>query len=343
MFPGLTNLKSTNPYQNTTGIGNDNKAVGGLATQNLGGNSLTQYMRSMQNYMGTQGAATFGEGRDITNTGIQGFGPAGDAADEALGTTRKALDTLSPAEDYWTKLLSGDQKTMNQAISPTATQAGTNYANAISNVNMNGARGGYSSTLAAGMPFAQAREVNEQLYKLQPTAATNLNTIAGTKNTIAGTQGNIAAVKGQLATWLSSIGIDVSKLGAGFLDMASQSLMAGRGQDVGEHGQAMSLAGQLAGDATGTGNQIIRGSQPMGSGCWIAEAIYGIDDPRTHLVRAWLNGPFRAKLYGRMVMSLYLKIGRTVAAMVRMSSALRCLLKPLFDKALTRALAERKL
>lgn len=251
MFPGLTNLKSNNSPLMTSGIGRDNQQVGSIATQKLGGNSLTQSLRSVQNYQGTQGEKTFGEGRSITDTGIQGFGPAGTTAGTGVDTTQAALKTLSPAEDYWSKILSGDQATMNQAIAPYATQAGTNYANATSNVNMNGARGGYSSTLAAGMPYAQARDVNNELYKLQPTAATNLNTIAQTKNAIAGTQGNLAGVQGQLATWLSSIGIDVSKLGAGFLESMSQSLLTGRGQDVGEHGQSMSMASQLGSSAIG--------------------------------------------------------------------------------------------
>lgn len=262
MFPGLTNLKSNTNYQPIAGIGKDNQQVGPIATQKLGGNSLTQTMRSGQNYGLTQGVQTFGEGRGITDTGVQGFGTAGASAGTAMGTTGKALDSLAPAEDYWTKLLSGDQHTMNEAISPYATQAGQNYANATSQVAMGGARGGYSSTLAAGMPFAQARDVNEQLYKLQPTAATNLNTIANTKNAVAGTQGNIAGVQGQLATWLSSIGIDVSKLGQGWFDTAMQSLMTGRGQDVGEHGQSMTLAGQLAGDATSIANPIIKTHLP---------------------------------------------------------------------------------
>lgn len=223
-----------------------NKQVGPISNQPMEGNSLTQQMRSIQNYMSNQGVTTFDKGQGVLDKGLQGFDTANASAGEAMGTTRGALGTLSPAEDYWTKLLSGDQHTMNQAISPYATQAGTNYANATSNVNMNGARGGYSSTLSAGMPFAQARDVNEQLYKLQPAAATNLNTIAGTKNTIAGTQGNIAGIQGQLATWLSSLGIDVSKLGQGFMSNAIASLLEGRGQDVGEHGQAMNLAGQTA-------------------------------------------------------------------------------------------------
>lgn len=73
-------------------------------------------------------------------------------------------------------------------------------------------------------------------------------------------------------------------------------------------------------------------------GCWIAEAIYGVDDPRTHLVRAWLNGPFRQTATGDFVMRIYLAIGRQVAWVARRSSLLRFALRPLFDRALAHAM-----
>ena len=271
MFPGLTNLKTnTTPTTNMNGLGGDNKNINGIATQDLGGNSLTQQMRSIQNWLSTNGASTYQQGQDTTNTGIQGFGTAADSTGTAMGSTGTAMDTtgaalksLNPAEDYWTKLLSGDQATMNQAIAPVATQAGTNYATAMTSANQNMPKGGYAGVLSASLPQAQAREVNQALYALQPTAATNLNTIANTKNAVAGTQsniagvqGNIAGVQGQLANWLSSLGIDISKLGLAGVQSANDSILNGRGQDVTEHGQAMNLAGATAGDLTGYGTML---------------------------------------------------------------------------------------
>lgn len=75
-------------------------------------------------------------------------------------------------------------------------------------------------------------------------------------------------------------------------------------------------------------------------GCWIAEAIYGVDDPRTHLVRAWLNGPFKATKIGSIVMKLYLKYGERIAEKVKKSKTLKAVLKPLFDMALGCALRD---
>lgn len=251
MFPQLTGKTTNTPQYNAKGLGRDNTMINGVATQNLGGNSLTQQLRSVQNWLASQGSKTFQEGRDTTDVGIQGFGTAGNTTGEALDTTRSALATLSPAESYWSKLLSGDKQAMNEAIAPTALQVGSNYANAASNVAMNQPRGGYAGVLSAGLPQKQAAELNSYLYNLQPTAATNMNTIAGTKNAIAGTQGNIAGVQGQLANWLASLGIDISKLGLSSMDSASQSLLGGRGQDVTEHGQAMQMATALASELMG--------------------------------------------------------------------------------------------
>lgn len=251
MFPQLTGQRPSRTQVNSTGIGGDNKMIGPIATQNLGGNSLTQMMRSMQNYMGTEGANTYGFGQDIIGTGMQGFGTAGDTTGTALDTTRSALGTLSPAESYWSKLLSGDRDTVNEAISPVATRAGLNAANISRQAAANMPRGGYSAILQAQAPQQVARTVNEAVANLQPVAATQLNTIAGTKNNIAGTQGQIAQLQGQLANWLSTLGVDVSKLGQNFIQMMAQSLMEGRGQDVTEHGQSMQLAGDAARTAVG--------------------------------------------------------------------------------------------
>jgi hypothetical protein len=283
MFPGLTNIKTNNPLTpNMKGMNKgDMTQQGPIATQNLGGNSLTQMMRSLQNYLTTQGANTYGQGMDITGAALPGFNVAGDTTGTALGTTGTALDTsraasstLDPAQDYWAKLLSGDQQTMMQAIAPTATQAGLNYANAATAANQNMPRGGYAGVLSAGLPQAQAREVNTALYALQPKAAAGLtdigqvrNQIAGTQGQIGGVQNQIAANQAQIANWLASLGIDISKLGLTGTGMGLESLMTGRGQDVGEHGQAMSMASQLgstalSGPSAGVGRNIAKSTYP---------------------------------------------------------------------------------
>lgn len=77
------------------------------------------------------------------------------------------------------------------------------------------------------------------------------------------------------------------------------------------------------------------------AGCWIAEALYGIDDPRTHLLRSWLNLEFKQRAFGRIVMAVYLRYGQRIAAIAKKSIVLRIILRPLFELALSSAIAER--
>lgn len=85
-------------------------------------------------------------------------------------------------------------------------------------------------------------------------------------------------------------------------------------------------------------NAAIAGGASLGvqalKNCWIAEAIYGVTDWRTLLLRHWLNDVWaKQSLLGAAVMWLYGKIGRWVARQSILVSAL----KPLFDYALLRA------
>lgn len=88
-------------------------------------------------------------------------------------------------------------------------------------------------------------------------------------------------------------------------------------------------AGVAAGGAVGAGF--------AGGKCWIAEAIYGYNDHRTHKVRYWLNNVFEKRPMGKVVMALYGRFGVRIARWVRASAPLRLALKPLFDLALVRA------
>ncbi len=68
--------------------------------------------------------------------------------------------------------------------------------------------------------------------------------------------------------------------------------------------------------------------------CWIAEAIWGENDDRTHLVRAYLTGEFSQRPIGRAVMAFYRRFGQQIAAQVRRHSILKGAITPLFDYAL---------
>ena len=71
--------------------------------------------------------------------------------------------------------------------------------------------------------------------------------------------------------------------------------------------------------------------------CWIAEVLYGADDPRTHLLRIWLVDVYSETAVGSIVVAVYSRFGRELSALVRRSSLLRGVLRPVFEAGLVRA------
>ena len=71
--------------------------------------------------------------------------------------------------------------------------------------------------------------------------------------------------------------------------------------------------------------------------CWIAEVLYGADDPRTHLLRMWLVDVYSKTAVGSIVVALYKLFGRELSTLVRRSSLLRRMLRPVFEAGLVRA------
>ncbi len=78
-----------------------------------------------------------------------------------------------------------------------------------------------------------------------------------------------------------------------------------------------------------------------GKGCWIAAAVYdGWDDPRTVVVRAWLNSEFTKKWIGRVIMAGYVRFGERIAEKVKRRRWLRTSFKRLFDLVLDQAIRD---
>jgi hypothetical protein len=72
--------------------------------------------------------------------------------------------------------------------------------------------------------------------------------------------------------------------------------------------------------------------------CWIAEVLYGVDDNRTHLLRAWLTRVYARTTVGSAIVALYRAFGKRVARWARRSALLRRVLTPLFDAGVAAAL-----
>ena len=71
--------------------------------------------------------------------------------------------------------------------------------------------------------------------------------------------------------------------------------------------------------------------------CWIAEVLFGADDPRTHLLRMWLVDVYSKTALGSIVVAAYGRLGRRLSRLARRSSLLRWILRPLFQAGLVRA------
>lgn len=77
---------------------------------------------------------------------------------------------------------------------------------------------------------------------------------------------------------------------------------------------------------------------PNSMSCWIAEALYGVNDHRTHLLRKWLNTVYSRTLVGSVVMAMYRAFGVRIAGWTRRSAMLRRILAVPFDAGVTAAL-----
>jgi hypothetical protein len=84
-----------------------------------------------------------------------------------------------------------------------------------------------------------------------------------------------------------------------------------------------------SGGAQGAGNS---------KGCWIAEALYGVEDPRTLLLRAWLGRAYDEGRAGWPLIALYHRFGKPTAELIYRGYLPRAIFRPLFDALVDRAL-----
>jgi hypothetical protein len=218
--------------------------------------------------------------------------------------------------------------------------------------------------LSSGNPQAVVSAAGPQLGQIaqsgQAASANIMNTIAP------GAARDVALSQVPMQTYSQSAGLlnslvnnaptQLAQVGAAEQGLGTTQIGQGQGsgqlasttsanifqQQQSQQNAQKSEMGQIFGSLIGGAGEAASGGFASGGafGCWIAEVIYGVDDWRTHTVRAWLNGPFRATWFGRAVMWLYLRFGRRVAVLVEKHMWLRSALTPLFDRALNNAMAE---
>ena len=92
----------------------------------------------------------------------------------------------------------------------------------------------------------------------------------------------------------------------------------------------------------GGGNGLDQGSGQHTKMCWIAEAIYGVDAPRTQLVRGWLSECYeRRERWSLVVVPLYRRLGQRIAVFIQCFPVFKSLFRPLFDVGVRRAHRDR--
>lgn len=329
-------------------FGNSGSGGGNTAAPNLFGTNITAPTTMSVNNpnntgmysqatsaMGTGGTALMGEGGNLVDTGVGVTGGGLQMSQGAYDTTGAALATLNPALSYYNLLAGGDPATVATAAAPYADTIQKQLSQALVQAGA-GPEGGYAAMTKAGLPTAAANQITSYELGLQPQAMQALQSLAGTQDTIAGTAGGIGSSVAGTGQGIAGTGTTLTGQGLTAEQAAEQAAMAKLGFNA--QTGALSTFGAITGGLANLGKAAsgVSGFK-LPSSCWIAEAIYGTNDPRTLLVRAYLNGPFKQTAFGRAVMSLYQRYGRAIAAQVRKHGWLKRALQPLFDKALDHA------
>lgn len=86
---------------------------------------------------------------------------------------------------------------------------------------------------------------------------------------------------------------------------------------------------QLGSFMSGLGD-LAKGGAAAGVMCWIAEALFGVNDVRTHCARWYVNHILPQSLAGRLFRLWYAKYGQDIAKRIPASPILRIVLTPLF-------------
>src|SRR5712691_9069354 len=86
----------------------------------------------------------------------------------------------------------------------------------------------------------------------------------------------------------------------------------------------------------GTGNRA-DGGAGLTRMCWEAETLYGVEDPRTLVLRAWLTAVHTERRRGWLLVELYRRFGLTAAGLIRTGRLPRRAFLPLFDRLAAKA------
>lgn len=210
---------------------------------------------------------------------------------------------LKTAGDYYSKIASGDSGAIFRAVAPAAEGviAGTE---AVKNqIRSEAPRGGESRLATELADVNKGSQIGNLITKSYLSAFPALASLSS---------GGLGVSINEIANAISAGG------------QASQATSQVMQADAAGKSATMGFLGNLAG-AAGT------------AACWIAEACFGASDWRVFALRQWLNLEWaRTSVTGAVVMLVYRRIGRQVAAVVRHSEFLKRCFRALFNRALER-------
>lgn len=251
-----------------------------------------------------------------------------------------------PVLDNLTKYLTGDigfnpaQQSMLE--SQFLDQNAQNFQNAGSQVKAAlAARGMAGGDLPAGGDYvrniaeleglkgaSQASGIRDiRLQSMQQALMNKFNAANALMGNASIVGGNIGAFNQGAGNALNSY---ITAANQGFGNAFTSALGGTLGKAVGT--AAMGGVGGMIPTQFGGTMQSSSPTMPTYPLCWIAEAIYGVDAPETHLLRYWLNHVWNQTFIGSQVLKLYRRFGQRIAKMKYVR-----ILKPLFDMGVRRA------
>lgn len=263
--------------------------------------------------------------KNSTNTqaGLVQQGTANSGAQIAQGNAN--LNTggsnINSGTSFLNTVLNGNQANTASLLQPNINQIRDANQQQLQGISTLSPRGGGRAGTLFGASYAPNQQIQSLFGTARNTAATALPQIG-----------------------LAQQGIGTNLVGAGnnALSTAASGANAGVQNQLAIQQRSDNLVSGLASGILGLattpfgGGSASNGLLGLIPGCWIAQAVYGEHDIRTHIVRQWLNAEYARTKIGSVVMKAYRKIGRQIAPFVR--GPVRWALKPLFDIALREAM-----
>lgn len=151
-FRKIFNLISPGP-----GTGGGGGGPGGIAQEPVTGDSLTQFLRSTSNLMGSSGAGALQQGGNVFSN---------------------ALSSFEAPFNYYSNILAGDPAATSAAIAPDVANIDKVFGGAEKSVGQGAARGGFRSASMAELPFQKAGSISESVLKQRGGAAAALTQIS---------------------------------------------------------------------------------------------------------------------------------------------------------------------